>query len=221
MAFDRIASIFVPALCVACQGPAADIPANKGDRYSAGACRNLLCRSCLLELEEGGPICGDPPPGIDGIVSCAAHEGVARSVLAAFKFRRLYEVGLMISSRMAFDLGEGAMHSLVVPVPASPVRLRLRGFDSAEDLSMHLFRMLGGAHISGAIRRVGTGRQRGRGRAGRLGSPPDIRLSGAVPKKVLLVDDVVTTGATLSACAAVLRSGGATSVSAVTFTRRL
>jgi predicted amidophosphoribosyltransferase len=48
-----------------------------------------------------------------------------------------------------------------------------------------------------------------------------VRLCSEAPRSVLLVDDVLTTGATLSACARALRSGGAIRVAATTFTRRL
>ncbi|HMY25552.1 MAG TPA: phosphoribosyltransferase family protein, partial [Solirubrobacterales bacterium] len=76
------------------------------------------------------------------------------------------------------------------------------------------------------LARRGSGRQRGRGRAGRLSDPPDIRPTEAAGRQVggrtvLLVDDVMTTGATLSTAAGALLLAGAGSVSALTFTRRL
>jgi predicted amidophosphoribosyltransferase len=71
------------------------------------------------------------------------------------------------------------------------------------------------------LSRSGLGRQRGKRRAQRIGHPPRIRATGEVPRSVLLVDDVLTTGATLSACAQALRSAGAVRVAAITFARRL
>ncbi|MGV1050451.1 MAG: ComF family protein, partial [Solirubrobacterales bacterium] len=71
------------------------------------------------------------------------------------------------------------------------------------------------------LARRGSGRQVGRRRAERLAHPPRIRATGAAPRSVMLVDDVLTTGATLSACARALRAAGATRVVAVTFARRL
>jgi len=55
----------------------------------------------------------------------------------------------------------------------------------------------------------------------RIGHPPRVSTRGEVPRSVLLLDDVLTTGATLSACARALRSAGAIRVAAITFTRRL
>ena len=76
-----------------------------------------------------------------------------------------------------------------------------------------------GLRLALCLRRSQGRRQVGRPRAERLASPPSVRLGGAPPSAAVLVDDVVTTGATLGACAWALRSGGCGRVVALTFAR--
>jgi predicted amidophosphoribosyltransferase len=108
----------------------------------------------------------------------------------------------------------------VVPVPAAAPRLRRRGFDPAGELATALAASLD-AELAPCLARRGLGHQVGRRRAERIGSPPKIEAIAAAPRSVLLVDDVLTTGATLTACAMALRGAGAKRVVALTFTRRL
>jgi predicted amidophosphoribosyltransferase len=182
----------------------------------------------MRELNRSVVLRGDPPEGIDRIVSCADHDGVARELLGAFKFRRLTGLAPLIAGFMADAVGASSKSGLVmVPVPPARIRTWLRGFDPvgllADDVAALSEIPL---PTDPMLARHGYGRQRGRGRAGRLGDPPDIRpvegagrLTGG--REVLLVDDVMTTGATLSTAAGAIRQAGAASVSALTFTRRL
>jgi predicted amidophosphoribosyltransferase len=110
----------------------------------------------------------------------------------------------------------------VIAVPPSRLRYRLRGFDPAGALASEVCRLAGFRPPAiGVIRRRGQDRQRGRGREERLASPPMIEAVGEVQGPVLLIDDVITTGATVAACASVLASCGAGPVTALSFTRRV
>ena len=107
----------------------------------------------------------------------------------------------------------------IVPVPTAPLRSAIRGFDPAAEIAAALAERTA-LPLRRCLVRRGGGRQVGKRRAQRIGHPPLIRARGEVPRSVLLIDDVLTTGATLSSCARALRDAGASRVAAITFSRR-
>jgi predicted amidophosphoribosyltransferase len=145
---------------------------------------------------------------------------VARNLVAALKFRRLLPVADLMADRIHWLAPAHMLSGAMVPVPAAPSRLRRRGFDPAGELAGALSERLQ-APLDPCLVRRGGDRQVGRRRAQRLGRPPRILARGPVPRSVILIDDVLTTGATLSACAKALRAAGAVRVVALTFARRL
>ena len=182
--------------------------------------REVACAGCAAELERAACASGDPPAGVERCWASAPHGGVARQLVGALKFRRLLPVAGLMAERIALLAPPPLLAATVVPVPPAPLRLLSRGFDPAGELAAALAARTG-APLRDCLRRRGGGRQVGRRRAQRLGAPPRIDAAEPAPARALLVDDVITTGATLSACAAVLRAAGATSVAAVCFARRL
>lgn len=200
-----IATELLGSLCAAC---------GRSCRPSA-----ILCTRCSRRLAEAEPLSGSGPPGLDRAWSSASHEGVARDLVAALKFRRLLPVAGLIAERIEWLAPAGMLSGAVVPVPTATLRVAQRGFDSAAEIAAALAERTG-VEIVACLVRSGGGRQVGRRRAQRIGHPPRVRPRGEVPRSVILVDDVLTTGATLSACARALRGAGAVRVVAVTFTRR-
>jgi predicted amidophosphoribosyltransferase len=205
-ALHAVAVGLLPALCASC----------------GRSCRpaGLLCTRCARRLGEAEPLSSDGPPGLDRAWSSAAHEGPARDLVAALKFRRLLPVAGLIAERIEWLAPVSLLSGAVVPVPTARLRTLARGFDPAAEIAAALTERIG-APLRPCLVRSGGGRQVGRRRAQRIGHPPHIHPRGEVPRSVLLVDDVFTTGATLSACARALRSAGAIRVAAITFTRRL
>lgn len=203
---QAIATGLVPPLCAAC----------------GRTCRSeaTLCTRCSRRLAAADPLEGSGAPGLDRAWSSAPHEAVARNLVTALKFRRLLPVADLMADRIQW-LAPGALLSgTIVPVPTAPLRSAIRGFDPAVEIAAALAKRTE-LPLSSCLARRGGGRQVGKRRAQRIGHPPLIQASGPVPRSVLLIDDVLTTGATLSSCARALRSAGAIRVAAITFTRRL
>jgi predicted amidophosphoribosyltransferase len=198
-------SSLVPALCAAC-GRACRVDA-------------VLCTRCTRRLAEAEPLTGQGAPGLDRAWSSAAHEGVARGLVTALKFRRLLPVAATMAERIAWLAPASLLSGAIVPVPSSRLRSFDRGFDPAAEIAAALSIRVG-LPLRSCLARSDLGRQLGGRRAQRIGQPPHVNLRGEAPRSVLLVDDVLTTGATLSACARALRGGGAIRVAAITFTRR-
>jgi predicted amidophosphoribosyltransferase len=203
---DALATAVAPPLCASC----------------GRLCRPeaVLCNRCGRRLGGADPLLGKGPPGLDRAWSSAPHEGVARELVAALKFRHLLPVAELMADRIHWLAPAHMLSGVIVPVPPAAARLRRRGFDPAAELAAALAERLE-TEPRPCLARRGRGRQVGKRRAERLGRPPRIEVSGEVPRSVLLVDDVLTTGATASACAKALRAAGAARVVVVTFARRL
>ncbi len=199
-------SLLLPSTCAAC----------------GRSCRpdTTLCTRCGRRLAGAEPLAGHGAPGLDRAWSSAAHEGIARDLVAALKFRRLLPVAELVAKRIEWLAPRSLLSGTIIPVPTAPLRSLGRGFDPAAEIGAALAELTG-LPIDPCLRRRGGGRQLGRGRSGRIGHPPRIEARGPAPRSALLVDDVLTTGATLSACARALRGAGAACVVAITFTRRL
>lgn len=201
-----VATAIVPPLCAAC----------------GRTCRPeaTLCTRCSRRLAEADPLEGGGAPGLDRAWSSAPHEGVARDLVTALKFRRLLPVADLIADRIQWLAPSTILSGTIVSVPTAPLRSALRGFDPAAEIATALARRTE-LPVQACLARKGGGRQVGKRRSERIGHPPLIQARGQVPRSVLLIDDVLTTGATLSSCARALRSSGAVRVTAITFTRRL
>lgn len=156
-------------------------------------------------------------------MAAGPYEGAVRELAHALKFGRRVPLaavaadGILAACRRE-EPAVAAPPGVLVPVPPARRRRAWRGFDPAEEIALALAARSGMALRRSLRRRAGP-RQVGRPRERRLGDPPRIVARGRSPKWAVLVDDVHTTGATLSACATALRAAGSVRVTALTFAR--
>lgn len=229
-----ILSLFYPPLCVICS---ADI---RADEY--------LCDDCQAKAPRIKPPfcekCSEPFAGaISGSFSCAncAHRtlhfdaavavyrsrGIVRKLVHDLKYNRQVHLRHPVADWLGETLDDprlrGRRFDMLVPVPLHPARERERGFNQAQLLAGLLSAEIS-VPVRGALERVRyTTTQTAFDRAERMENLRDaFRLRKKVnvrDSRVLLIDDVLTTGSTLSECARVLKKAGALSVHAATAAR--
>ncbi|MDH4075469.1 MAG: phosphoribosyltransferase family protein, partial [Acidimicrobiia bacterium] len=207
------------------------------------ACRRparSICGRCLSALPRWAPVGEWSAPrarelGLDGFAALFVYAPpVARVILAAKNGGR-HDLLAVLGHALAHDLagrpdlmsgvvgGDGIRHEIggrgvggidvVTWVPASRRQARRRGYDQGRELAGAVARPLG-LRARPLLRRAGREAQAGRNRVDRLAGPSLLVRGRCSPARVLLVDDVATTGASLARAAAVLRAAGARSVHA-------
>lgn len=200
------------------------------------------CERCgatrLLDLPEPGrcPECADWGPELPRAAAPFRMDGLTMKLVHGYKYGGCFGLGRRMGAAMhgaARRLTGGRAHVLV-PVPLSPSRRRERGFNQAELLARGLSERLQ-QPVRRMLRRGGTGRRQARlGRRARRenvrerfrlhessGRDHGGRAADGDDRPVLLVDDVLTTGATAAACIGVLQEAGRTVSGVVSFARAL
>jgi ComF family protein len=147
------------------------------------------------------------------------YDGPAKDMVWQLKFQGAQTAAQIMARQMTRVLVKDEP-ACVVPVPTATGRVRRRGYDQARLLARQLARR-GHLPYVEVLKRQGQAHQVGANREQRLWQLQTAfracNLSAVRGRRLILVDDVVTTGATLEAAAAVLRAAGARRVDAVTF----
>jgi len=208
-----------PPLCRACMSNLRKV---SGPRCPT--CSRLLPDPHLLEIDPHFRCgaCRLAPPVLDSAHTLFYFQGAMREVVHLFKYSGYWKLGRgLIRSRLAELLPSFGDVELILPVPLHPFRLRSRGFNQAAVLAREVTEGLGVPLELGCLVRRKGGRPQ-------VGLPPGERrrnirgcfavISGTnvEGRKVLLVDDVLTTGATANECARVLKKSGAEAVGLLT-----
>lgn len=205
----RLLEALAPPLCVAC------------GRHAGRA--EPLCPACRAELRWLGPRLASARTV--ELWAPHAYEGPARALVAALKFRGATGIAAVMAAQIAATAPAGLLGPpppVLVPVPLHPVRHRRRGYNQAALIAGALAGRTG-LGVSDCLERSGgdmTQVGRGRGeRAHAIAGAVSVRPGSPLPPRATLVDDVVTTGATLAACAGALHAVGAEEVRALAFAR--
>lgn len=210
---NYIQALLYPPVCALCGG------AGDGLDLCAGCRRELprfgaACRVCAQPLGGGADLCGRclrRPPPVTRTAAAFAYTTPLDRLILDLKFHRRLHLAPLLGALMAEHLAAQERPQVLLPVPLHPARLRERGYNQALELARPLSRRLGLPIDLALCRRVRataqqatlTARERRR----------NLRGAFAVTRRpeyahVVLVDDVVTTGATVFELARMLRAAG-------------
>jgi ComF family protein len=236
---DALVSVFFPAGCRICERlltSASRVPLCEECLASFERVPAILCEVCGrplpgLERKEAEPLlcpaCQEKTYAFERARSFAMYEGAVVRAILLLKFEQIEPLGTWFAERLA-ELVNAESNVLaadvVVPVPLHRERQRERGYNQAALLSKPLAKRLRLPHRAVLLMRtrarpdkqVLSLEERWESVRGAFATRPDSQVDNL---RVLLVDDVLTTGATLDACARVLRDAGAKSVIGLTVAR--
>jgi ComF family protein len=217
--FEQIISFIAPHTCLNCQ--------KEG---------SLLCYECQAALPAAIVCyrCGLPSGSYNICNTCSAnapfqkmfavtpYEGTGKALVHKIKFNRAKGAALPLAQCLARRLPSeiSARKPLIMHIPTATSRIRMRGYDQAALVAAH-FAQISESHHTPLLRRHGQQRQLGKGRSERL-QQMQHRFYLACPilvegKDIILIDDVVTTGATMDVAAFMLKQAGAQRVYGLVF----
>ncbi len=238
-ASDAVVSVFFPAGCRICDKllvRASRVPFCEECLASFEAAREKKCEVCgqslaWMAVREGEPLvcraCQQKTYAFERARSYGIYDGALVRAILILKWERMEPLGAWFAEKLAeiIRLESGLLAAdVVVPVPLHRDRERQRGYNQAALISKPLARRLGLPHKAVLLMRTRPrpGKQvlsleeRWESVRGAFATRPGSQVDN---KRVLLVDDVMTTGATLDACARALLESGAKSVLGLTIAR--
>jgi len=240
----HLANAVLPQNCVLCSLPSSDSPVCTACAADFPTLTGNTCPRCALPLHPQGtpadalaersgnhpncPDCQRRPPSFDAATAVWSYTFPIDTLIRDFKYGHHLYLGSFFGGYLATTLQArwqatgGELPDLILPTPLHPSRLQARGFNQAAEIARHTAKYVNRPWSSTHLQRVhDTPAQAGLGRDARWAN-----LRGAFActtsltgLRILLIDDVMTTGATLSACADALRYAGAQQIDVAVLAR--
>jgi ComF family protein len=220
---NNLLDFVFPPECLVCAGRLAG-----SEQYYCDPCRDLaddlsfpvcpVCRNEITDVRIGCPACNGRNP-VSAVWTCGTFDKFYRPVVHGIKYHGLIPLVSMMADILVSRMNEASrgLADLIVPVPLHWTRRRERGFNQSALLADELSAQLSMPVLRGVLRRVKRTRDQtglnareriaNMQKAFRVVVPDDV-----IGKRVLLVDDVMTTGATLNEAANELRIAGCRNV---------
>jgi len=207
-------------VCSACLRP----PTPLNAEFNCRTCRTPFLNRHPLDETGQCALCRLGLNGFDEVYSAGAYEGTLRKLIHLFKFNGIQPLSRPLASFLVHTLPRDQRFDAIVPMPLHWRRRWQRGFNQSELLAREIARRWH-VPVKNPVRRKRatapqaglTSAQRRKNVQGAFEAKRDARLDGL---SIVLVDDVLTTGATASACARALKRAGAAHVSLITLARR-
>ena len=220
---DKLLDVFFPRYCLGC--------GREGD-YLCQRCRVGLpfqkppyCPACGKSLDHH-PDCDQLSAELLQLSSVFRFEGVIKKAVHQLKYNNLRDIGPTLGGFMTDFLKSNSISGdVLVPVPLHKSRLRERGYNQAQLLAMSIHKSTGLPVFLDALRKIkatptqadsASVEERRLAVVGAFGC-----YNNFTGRRVILIDDVATSGATLSACATALAAAGAKEVRALTLAREI
>jgi ComF family protein len=184
------------------------------------SCRTPFQNSFPLDAQGRCALCRSGLRGFDAAYSFGAYEGVLRELIHVYKYGKVRTLARPLSGLLVQALPRDEAFDATVPVPLYWRRRLQRGFNQAELLARGLSRRTGIPVVKALGRVRPTPTQAGLSNSARRQNVAKAFRSRSVQgKRILLIDDVMTTGATAASCALALKQAGARRVALLTVAR--
>lgn len=222
LTLDNVLSLIAPHNCIICEQEGSLFCALcRYDQLGTIPDRCYMCQA----LSKESVVCGKcrPKTSLRHVWVTADYEGVAKKIIKLFKFERAQAAFLPIAEEMSETLPYLRPETIITFVPTATSRQRLRGYDHSELLARRIANIKRVKFVSlferyGQTRQVGSTRQTRQTQAISMFRLKSSNIAKAT--QIIIVDDILTTGASIESTARVLKKNGFKNISAIVFAQK-